>query len=36
VIADTNALGSGLDISNEQFLSPFTPLSGTITVSATT
>jgi hypothetical protein len=33
VIADTNALGSGLAISNEQFLSPFTPLSGTITVS---
>jgi hypothetical protein len=33
VIADTNALGSGLTISNEQFLSPFTPLSGTITVT---
>jgi hypothetical protein len=33
VVADTNALGSGIDISNEQFLSPFTPLSGTITVS---
>jgi F5/8 type C domain/Pectate lyase superfamily protein len=34
VIADSNALGSGLDISNEQFLSPgFTPLAGTITVS---
>jgi hypothetical protein len=33
VIADTNALGSGLAISNEQFLSPFSPLSGTITVS---
>lgn len=34
VIADTNALGSGLTISNEQFLSGgFTPLSGTITVS---
>jgi hypothetical protein len=33
VIADTNALGSGLAISNEQFLSPFTPLTGTITVS---
>ena len=33
-IADTNALGSGLTVSNEQFLSPgFTPLSGTITVS---
>jgi len=37
VIADTNALGSGLDISNEQFLSPgFAPLSGTITVSDNT
>jgi hypothetical protein len=34
VIADDNALGSGLAISNEQFLSPgFVPLSGTITVS---
>ncbi|HEV2377084.1 MAG TPA: glycosyl hydrolase family 28-related protein [Streptosporangiaceae bacterium] len=34
VIADTNALGSGLTISNEQFLSPgFTPLAGRITVS---
>jgi hypothetical protein len=34
VIADTNALGSGIAISNEQFLSPgFAPLSGTITVS---
>jgi hypothetical protein len=34
VIADSNALGSGLDISNEQFLSPgFAPLSGTITAS---
>jgi len=33
-IADSNALGSGLTISNEQFLSPgFVPLSGTITVS---
>jgi hypothetical protein len=33
VVADTNALGSGIAISNEEFLSPFTPLSGTITVS---
>jgi hypothetical protein len=33
VIADTNALGSGLVISNEAFLQPFTPLSGTITVT---
>jgi hypothetical protein len=37
VIADTNALGSGMDISNEQFLSPgFVPLTGTITVSDNT
>jgi hypothetical protein len=33
VIADTEPLGSGIAISNEQFLSPFTPLSGTVTVS---
>ncbi|MBV9382457.1 MAG: discoidin domain-containing protein [Streptosporangiaceae bacterium] len=33
VIADTNALGSGLAISNEAFLQPFTPLSGTVTVT---
>jgi hypothetical protein len=33
VIADTNALGSGMAISNEEFLTPFSPLSGTITVS---
>jgi hypothetical protein len=33
VVADTNALGSGLAISNEAFLQPFTPLSGTITVT---
>jgi hypothetical protein len=37
VIADTNALGSGLTISNEQFASPgFTPLAGTITVTGNT
>jgi hypothetical protein len=36
VIADTNPLGSGLAISNEAFLTPFTPLSGTITVSGNT
>ena len=37
VIADTNALGSGLTISNEQFASPgFTTLSGTITVAGNT
>ncbi|HEY3868728.1 MAG TPA: glycosyl hydrolase family 28-related protein [Actinocrinis sp.] len=37
VIADTNALGSGLTVSNEQFASPgFTTLGGTITVSHNT
>jgi hypothetical protein len=36
VIADTNALGSGMAISNEAFLTPFAPLSGTITVSGNT
>jgi len=37
VIADTNALGSGLTISNEQFAAPgFTTLSGTITVAGNT
>ena len=33
VVADTQPLGSGIDISNEAFLTPFTPLTGTITVS---
>jgi hypothetical protein len=33
VVADTEPLGSGIDISTEAFLQPFTPLSGTITVS---
>ncbi len=33
VVADTEPLGSGITISNEEFLTPFTPLSGTITVS---
>jgi hypothetical protein len=33
VVADTEPLGSGINISNEAFLQPFTPLSGTITVS---
>jgi Pectate lyase superfamily protein len=37
VIADTNALGSGLTVSNEQFASPgFTTLAGTINVSGNT
>ncbi|WP_236655380.1 discoidin domain-containing protein [Streptacidiphilus carbonis] len=35
-IADTNALGSGIAVSNQAFLSPFTPLSGTTTVSDNT
>jgi hypothetical protein len=34
VIADTNALGSG--IANQAFLQPFNPLSGTVTVSGNT
>ena len=33
VVADDNALGSGIAISNEAFLQPFTPLSGTINVT---
>jgi hypothetical protein len=33
VVADTEPLGSGIAISNEAFLQPFAPLSGTITVS---
>jgi Pectate lyase superfamily protein len=37
VVVDTNALGSGITVSNEQFASPgFTPLAGTITVSGNT
>ncbi|MEY9962602.1 hypothetical protein ABIA33_000628 [Streptacidiphilus sp. MAP12-16] len=36
VVADTNALGSGIAVSNQQFLTPFTPLSGTVTVSGNT
>ncbi|MYS21156.1 mycodextranase [Streptomyces sp. SID4948] len=36
VIADTNALGSGIAISNQAFLQPFNPLSGTVTVSGNT
>jgi hypothetical protein len=36
VIADTNALGSGLAISNQAFLQPFNPLSGSVTVSGNT
>ena len=33
VVADDNALGSGIAISNEEFLTPFTPLTGTINVT---
>ena len=37
LVLDTNALGSGITVSNEQFASPgFTPLAGTITVSGNT
>ncbi|WP_407561649.1 glycosyl hydrolase family 28-related protein [Streptomyces sp. 184] len=32
-ILDTNALGSGIAISNQKFLDPFHPLAGTITVA---
>ena len=35
-IADTNALGSGLAVSNEAFIQPLAPLSGTVTVSNNT
>ncbi|OXY90302.1 discoidin domain-containing protein [Streptomyces diastatochromogenes] len=36
LISDTNALGSGIAISNQKFLDPFNPLSGTITVDGNT
>ncbi|WEO94160.1 discoidin domain-containing protein [Streptomyces sp. FXJ1.172] len=36
LISDTNALGSGIAISNQKFLDPFFPLSGTITVDGNT
>ncbi|MFJ6016803.1 discoidin domain-containing protein [Streptomyces sp. NPDC092952] len=36
LIQDTNALGSGIAISNQKFLDPFLPLAGTITVSGNT
>ncbi|GGS87045.1 discoidin domain-containing protein [Streptomyces griseoviridis] len=36
LVSDTNALGSGIAISNQKFLDPFHPLSGTITVSGNT
>ncbi len=36
LISDTNALGSGIAISNQKFLDPFFPLAGTITVDGNT
>ncbi|MGP2439917.1 discoidin domain-containing protein [Streptomyces sp. JW3] len=36
LVSDTNALGSGIAISNQKFLDPFHPLSGTITVDGNT
>lgn len=36
LVADTNALGSGIAISNQKFAEPFFPLAGTITVSGNT
>ncbi|MFF4690204.1 discoidin domain-containing protein [Streptomyces sp. NPDC001307] len=36
LISDTNALGSGIAISNQKFMDPFRPLSGTITVDGNT
>ncbi len=35
-VQDTNALGSGIAISNQAFLQPFFPLAGTITVEGNT
>ncbi|MFG2472562.1 discoidin domain-containing protein [Streptomyces canus] len=36
LVSDTNALGSGIAISNQKFLDPFAPLAGTITVDGNT
>ncbi|MFG2602969.1 discoidin domain-containing protein [Streptomyces sp. NPDC048514] len=36
LVSDTNALGSGIAISNQKFADPFSPLSGTITVDGNT
>lgn len=36
LVSDTNALGSGIAISNQKFLDPFFPLAGTITVDGNT
>lgn len=36
LVSDTNALGSGIAISNQKFAEPFFPLAGTITVAGNT
>ncbi|GAA3149007.1 discoidin domain-containing protein [Streptomyces rameus] len=36
LVSDTNALGSGIAVSNQKFLDPFSPLAGTITVDGNT
>ncbi|GAA5049332.1 discoidin domain-containing protein [Streptomyces similanensis] len=36
LVSDTNALGSGIAISNQKFMDPFNPLAGTITVDGNT
>ncbi|HZE41499.1 MAG TPA: glycosyl hydrolase family 28-related protein [Stackebrandtia sp.] len=36
LVADTNALGSGIAVSNQKFADPFHPLAGTTTVSDNT
>lgn len=36
LVQDTNALGSGIAISNQKFADPFFPLAGTITVTGNT
>jgi hypothetical protein len=36
LVSDTNALGSGIAISNQKFMDPFHPLAGTITVEGNT
>ncbi|MEU1294527.1 discoidin domain-containing protein [Streptomyces sp. NPDC005840] len=36
LVSDTNALGSGIAVSNQKFADPFSPLAGTITVDGNT
>lgn len=36
LVSDTNALGSGIALSNQKFADPFFPLGGTLTVSGNT